>query len=217
MQDRHFLELLVVSEIHCLSHPLSGYTNATAEKIHRHATRVRRVACERIGSERLHAYCDRVKEAFEAYMHGGWGQTSSQASQADLNPDLECEIEVEEEEGANEKCTIEQERGRPLDRDGSSAIRRDGSPSPPKGSSITILKREDERDVSMVIDVSPLNSPIDGESDFDSGEESDSDTSLKTASTGVGYGFLDEERETIKIDLEGVVEMEEDEGDSETR
>ena len=65
----------MISEIHCLSHPLHGLqsTPGEAERIHRHASRVRRVASERIGVERLHAYCERVGEAFEAYMHGGWG------------------------------------------------------------------------------------------------------------------------------------------------
>ncbi|WVR07493.1 hypothetical protein IAU60_004535 [Kwoniella sp. DSM 27419] len=74
--DRHFLELLVISEINALSKPLSAPQAGTnqSDKIHRHASRVRRVACERIGAERLNAYCDRVKEAFEAYMMGGWAQ-----------------------------------------------------------------------------------------------------------------------------------------------
>ena len=64
-----------MSEIHCLSHPLHSIHAAAgqAERIHRHACRVRRVACERIGAERLHAYCERVKEAFEAYVQCGWG------------------------------------------------------------------------------------------------------------------------------------------------
>ncbi|WVQ99995.1 hypothetical protein IAU59_007138 [Kwoniella sp. CBS 9459] len=77
--DRHFLELLVTSEIHALSHPLQSTQAGTADRIHRHATRVRRVACERIGAERLNAYCERVKEAFEAYMMGGWAQTQAVA------------------------------------------------------------------------------------------------------------------------------------------
>mgnify|MGYP006876486512 CR=1 FL=1 len=70
MKDRHFLELLVMSEINCLAHPLHDMTGqpGQAERVHRHANRVRRVACERIGAERLHAYCERVKEAFDAYM-----------------------------------------------------------------------------------------------------------------------------------------------------
>ena len=72
-KDRHFLELLVVSEIHGLSHPLSLAPSPQTERIQRHAARVRRVACERIGPERLHAYCERVKEAFEAYVAGSWG------------------------------------------------------------------------------------------------------------------------------------------------
>lgn len=91
--DRHFLELLVISEIHCLAHPLNGFGGAVgstgqAERIHRHASRVRRVACERIGAERLHAYCERVKEAFDAYMQGGWGRVSmpSISSSASSSP-----------------------------------------------------------------------------------------------------------------------------------
>ena len=91
--DRHFLELLVISEIHCLAHPLHGFGGTVgnagqAERIHRHASRVRRVACERIGAERLHAYCERVKEAFDAYMQGGWGRVSmpSVASSSSSSP-----------------------------------------------------------------------------------------------------------------------------------
>lgn len=82
-QDRHFLELLVISEISCLSHPLHlPSANNQAERIHRHASRVRRVACERIGAERLGAYCERVKEAFEAYMQGGWRGVDDEATEA---------------------------------------------------------------------------------------------------------------------------------------
>nr|XP_031859969.1 uncharacterized protein CI109_004576 [Kwoniella shandongensis]KAA5527041.1 hypothetical protein CI109_004576 [Kwoniella shandongensis] len=98
--DRHFLELLVISEIHCLSHPLSTSANPTqADRIHRHASRVRRVACERIGTERLHAYCERVKEAFEAYMMGGWQHHLVQRQHDDQEQD-HCGGEGEgEEEG----------------------------------------------------------------------------------------------------------------------
>jgi hypothetical protein len=207
-QDRHFLELLVVSEIHCLSHPLSVYSNPTAEKVHRHASRVRRVACERIGTERLHAYCDRVKEAFEAYMQGGWGRgyvkTETEASEEDLEGENEGEADGDDlEEG---------ERGRGMDREGNQ-LRRDGPPSPPKikVDGIQIHEDGDESDVKMVVDLSPLESPSPSLSSTDSDSEAESDTSLETASTSTGFGFMDDgERELVKNDLEGVIEVEEE-------
>ena len=190
-KDRHFLELLVVSEIHCLSHPLSVYSNPTAEKVHRHGSRVRRVACERIGAERLHAYCDRVKEAFEAYMQGGWGRGYVRTDPSDGDGELEDE-------------EIDDERGRSIERDGSAEIRA-GPPSPPKD-------KEDHGDeeVKMVVDLSPV-SPSPSLSSTDSGDESD--TSLETASSG--FGFMDEGEALMKIDLEGVVE--EDEGEMDVK
>ena len=89
----------MISEIHCLSHPLHGIGSAPgqAERIHRHASRVRRVACDRIGAERLNAYCERVKEAFEAYMHGGWAHPIPRtASSIDEGPETELDSEGED-------------------------------------------------------------------------------------------------------------------------
>lgn len=206
-QDRHFLELLVVSEIHCLSHPLSVYSNPTAEKVHRHASRVRRVACERIGTERLHAYCDRVKEAFEAYMQGAWGRgyvrTETEASEEDLEGEPENEGEDEGD--------LEEERGRGMDREGNQ-LRSDGPPSPPKVKADGIqVHEEGETDVKMVVDLSPLGSPSPSLSSTDSDSEAESNTSLETASTTAGFGFMDDgERELVKNDLEGVIEVEEE-------
>ncbi|ORX38515.1 hypothetical protein BD324DRAFT_607967 [Kockovaella imperatae] len=93
--DRHFLELLVMSEIHCLSHPLHPIQQGAGqvERIHRHACRVRRVACERIGAERLNAYCERVKEAFEAYVHCGWGQRQMGDAGGIVTTDDEAELQ----------------------------------------------------------------------------------------------------------------------------
>lgn len=63
-----------------------GAQAGQSERIHRHASRVRRVACERIGAERLHAYCDRVKEAFEAYVHGAWASNVINADSGESSP-----------------------------------------------------------------------------------------------------------------------------------
>jgi hypothetical protein len=191
-KDRHFLELLVVSEIHCLSHPLSVYSNPTAEKVHRHGSRVRRVACERIGAERLHAYCDRVKEAFEAYMQGGWGRGYVRTDPSDGDRELEDE-------------EVDDERGRGIERDGSAKIRNDGPPSPPKDKD-----GDGDEEVKMVVDLSPV-SPSPSLSSTDSGDESD--TSLETASSG--FGFMEEGEGLMKIDLEGVAE--EDEGEMDVK
>ena len=76
-------------------------TAGQAERIHRHASRVRRVACERIGAERLHAYCERVKEAFEAYIHGGWGgamRQSYDSGEMDAEGDDDMESKALEDE-----------------------------------------------------------------------------------------------------------------------
>ena len=142
-QDRHFLELLVISEIHCLSHPIHALApnNPTAERIHRHASRVRRVACERIGAERLHAYCERVKEAFDAYMHGGWGRYPPQSSIV-TSEDGEIEegdegVDVEEDDGGSdsesdgsesggEGSADSEERGRSKERGQGSVVRDEG-------------------------------------------------------------------------------------------
>ncbi|KAK4688994.1 hypothetical protein P7C73_g1112, partial [Tremellales sp. Uapishka_1] len=104
--DRHFLELLVISEIHCLSHPLHGLNSqpGQAERVHRHASRVRRVACDRIGAERLHAYRDRVTEAFQAYVHGGQGDWIGAA------PRTPGEDEVQEDEDEEERGRVAERR-----------------------------------------------------------------------------------------------------------
>lgn len=228
-QDRHFLELLVISEIHCLSHPLQGYNNPSpspnAERIHRHASRVRRVACDRIGSERLHAYCDRVKEAFEAYVQGGWGNGVSEYmgksemsddNNTELDVDVDLDLDVDDKPGMEKETSVvlvgDEERGRGLEREGSSLKRRDSGPSPPKNSEHEETPNvhqggegeaegEGEMDVSMVVDVSPLSSPIPSLSHTDSDGE-DGETTWDEA-----------EREMHKIDLEGVVEVPEDEAD----
>lgn len=251
MKDRHFLELLVISEIHCLSHPLQSYNNPTpsanAERIHRHASRVRRVACDRIGSERLHAYCDRVKEAFEAYVQGGWGQGASEyISKSEISDDADVDVDSESEseigiggldvnvdvggEGDGKGGLVvsdgdEEERGRGLERQGSALKRRDLGPSPPASkagnetdpntgndnhSDIDVNERVDsgeeedgDMDVSMVVDVSPLASPIPS---LSLSATSTSDDETEQA--------WDEERDILhKVDLEGVVEVPENEAD----
>ncbi len=107
-QDRHFLELLVISEIHCLSYPLNGMSNPPghAERIHRHASRVRRVACDRIGAERLHAYCERVKEAFDAYVNGGWGAHHNPRSGGGESSDEDSEIGTDAGDAGLDKDVI---------------------------------------------------------------------------------------------------------------
>lgn len=167
----------MISEIHCMSHPLQAYPSPTAnaERIHRHASRVRRVACERIGAERLHAYCDRVKEAFEAYMQGGWGGAASGYAKSDVS-DVDDGEEEEEEEG--------DDRGRGMEREGSRK-RQDGPPSPPKE-----------------MEVDPSAPPVSPVPSLSSGSESGEDTD---------GSFEDERDSLLKIDLEGVVEVEEEE------
>ncbi|WWC71567.1 uncharacterized protein I206_105525 [Kwoniella pini CBS 10737] len=123
--DRHFLELLVISEIHALSHPTtSNSIPGQSDRIQRHASRVRRVACERIGSERLNAYCERVKEAFEAYMLGGWSNQQHQQQQqpqqqqlcqSELTNENEIENANDEEEGVERKISQEFEANHNFD------------------------------------------------------------------------------------------------------
>lgn len=70
---------------------------------------MRRVACERIGQERLGAYCDRVREAFEAYVSsGGWWVE-----------DEEEEVEEGEESpvSASDTLTEGEEKGKNLKQD----------------------------------------------------------------------------------------------------
>lgn len=138
--DRHFLELLVISEIHCLANPLSGISTipGQTERIHRHATRVRRVACERIGAERLHAYCDRVKEAFEAYMHGAWG--ASVQEYADHQAISEEEDDTDEHAPAAQDAEEEDQRGRPRNK-GEGSVRREEGKKGLEENSVASLKR----------------------------------------------------------------------------
>ena len=143
VQDRHFLDLLVMSEIHCLSHPLQSMQSppGQAERIHRHASRVRRVACERIGAERLHAYCERVKEAFEAYVQCGWGargtydtpdvmEEDESSTDDEMSGVGEADESVESETSAEdgvEGTEEDEERGRSVAR-GDGSVERDISP-----------------------------------------------------------------------------------------
>jgi hypothetical protein len=73
--DKRFLELLVETEIDLHSLSLaSSHGNPpviSVDRFERNREKVRRVAQSRIGQERLEAYCDRVKEAFDAYVRGG--------------------------------------------------------------------------------------------------------------------------------------------------
>ncbi|KAJ9099138.1 hypothetical protein QFC21_004017 [Naganishia friedmannii] len=68
--DRRFLEFLVACEIDLLSIQHNLTLEQPADRVHRNTDKVRRVASQRIGNERLEAYCARVKEAFEAYFRG---------------------------------------------------------------------------------------------------------------------------------------------------
>ncbi|OXB36778.1 hypothetical protein J007_03466 [Cryptococcus neoformans] len=156
--DRHFLELLVISEIHCLSYPLdkNNAPSGHAERVHRHANRVRRVACERIGAERLHAYCERVKEAFEAYMMDGWARIQAHA-QAQMRGQIRGQIEVNHFEDAEDE-EIDENRGRKLERGNGSMIR-EVSPvqnsSTENSSALTdpFSDYEDEEDLSHLLEV----------------------------------------------------------------
>ncbi|WVQ68068.1 uncharacterized protein L199_006274 [Kwoniella botswanensis] len=173
--DRHFLELLVISEIHALSHPLSG-TNTPpgqADRIHRHASRVRRVACERIGSERLNAYCERVREAFEAYMMGGWstgGIHTTAAQQQHAQSRAQGE-EEEDEEGKETKVNDKDDddflgdsiRGRQLKKGKSSVFNRNKSGN------------DDGEEKIPKINIIPSQ-----ETDHEGGEEGDDDESMKS-------------------------------------
>ncbi len=76
------------------------------DRFERNREKVRRVAQSRIGQERLDAYCDRVKEAFDAYIRGGlWNlwdedggdvdEDATSASGALMAHDAEAEFEGE--------------------------------------------------------------------------------------------------------------------------
>ncbi|KIY33155.1 hypothetical protein I305_04484 [Cryptococcus gattii E566] len=178
--DRHFLELLVISEIHCLSYPLDrnngplGY----AERVHRHAIRVRRVACERIGAERLHAYCERVKEAFEAYMMGGWATV-----QVHAEAQMRSQMEMNHFEDAEDQ-KIDESRGRKLERGNGSMIREVISvqkPSPENPSAFTDPSAgyEGEEDQSHLLEIDMKVVQLDGLSEEVSEEDLDHSASIK--------------------------------------
>ncbi|WVQ81850.1 hypothetical protein IAT38_003977 [Cryptococcus sp. DSM 104549] len=195
--DRHFLELLVISEIHCLSHPLHSSPPGTAERIHRHASRVRRVACERIGSERLHAYCERVKEAFEAYMMGGWSQRGVEVEHDEglLDEELEREErELEEEE--------ERERGRQLER-GDGSVKRESAPiaqPDPAASTLHPNTTENpfsdaEEDQSHLLEIDLKDVQLDEVREVDS-ETDDSGDDASSARATVGSRGMDVDQTT---------------------
>ncbi|ORY35563.1 hypothetical protein BCR39DRAFT_20738 [Naematelia encephala] len=147
--DRYFLQLLVESEILCLANPLNAPNPSgppgQADRIHRHASRVRRVACDRIGIERLQAYCDRVREAFEAYMMTGWrgfihdqnGKETGSDSDEEDNQDGRDEQVRDESEGEkkliheqedDEDEDEDEERGRSIERGKGSVVRDNKEP-----------------------------------------------------------------------------------------
>lgn len=75
-----------------------------ADRIHRNMDKVRRVASQRIGNERLEAYRARVKEAFEAYFRGSVWPTWDEAVSVNSL-----------EEGAYEDKVDQEERGRGME------------------------------------------------------------------------------------------------------
>ncbi|KAJ9095567.1 hypothetical protein QFC20_006614 [Naganishia adeliensis] len=78
--DRRFLEFLVSCEIDLLSVEHNLALEQPAERIHKSMDKVRRVASQRIGNERLEAYRARVREAFEAYFRGSvWATWEDEA------------------------------------------------------------------------------------------------------------------------------------------
>jgi len=180
----------VISEIHCLAHPLHGLqaSPGEADRIHRHASRVRRVACERIGAERLHAYCERVKEAYEAYVHGVWGRPQHTISSAEDGPETD---EGDDVEGEGDEVEVdlsgEGERGRSKER-GDGSVAREVKPE--KASFLTQRLRE-EHDPFADTDAVMTD---DGEGEED-GDEDD-------------LGFVGE-AESLRIDLDDVQEGDE--------
>ncbi|OCF57268.1 hypothetical protein L486_04724 [Kwoniella mangroviensis CBS 10435] len=179
--DRHFLELLVISEIHALSHPLSG-TNTPpgqADRIQRHASRVRRVACERIGSERLNAYCERVREAFEAYMMGGWSTAGVHTTAAQQqHPHSQSQVEEEEddeEEGKETKVNDEDDDDDVDDFLGDS--KRGRQKKKGKGSVFDRNKSGNDDDKGKIPKINIIPSQ---ETDQEGEEEGDDDESMKS-------------------------------------
>lgn len=140
---------------------------------------MRRVACERIGAERLHAYCERAKEALEAYMMGGWATV-----QAHAEAQMRSQIEMNHFEDAEDQ-EIDESRGRKLGRGklgrgNRSMIREVTSvqkPSPENPSAFTdpFASYKDEEDQSHLLEIGMKEVQLDGlskevpEEDFDDG------------------------------------------------
>lgn len=133
---------------------------------------MRRVACERIGAERLHAYCERVKEAFEAYMMGGWATV-----QAHAEAQMRSQMEMNHFEDAEDQ-EIDGIRGRKLERGNGSMIREVTpvqKPSPENPSAFTdpFAGYEDEENQSHLLEIDMKEVQLGGlpeevfEEDFD--------------------------------------------------
>ena len=157
-----------------------------AERVHRHATRVRRVACERIGAERLHAYCERVKEAFEAYMHGSWHHPMPKPTT--LSDDVLLADDGEEVENA--------ERGRRKEKGDGSVLREE---KPETNKLVATLVKEE----------------VDDGLDADTVMEDDDRMGLGLG-LGLGSGLgldmdlrLGDEGDMLRIDLDDVQETDE--------
>ncbi|WVW85624.1 hypothetical protein I302_107662 [Kwoniella bestiolae CBS 10118] len=176
--DRHFLELLVISEIHALSRPLTNSPSppGQADRIHRHASRVRRVACERIGAERLNAYCERVKEAFEAYMMGGWSGAGAHALAQAHQGQVQDEDQMNEENGENEEAEI----GGEVEEDQDEERRR--SMTKGKGSSFGRNEREEMEVKVPRINVIP-SQETDSSEEADGEEERGEDENVRSEDT----------------------------------
>ncbi|KAL7422768.1 hypothetical protein Q5752_002062 [Cryptotrichosporon argae] len=200
--DRHFLELLVVSEIQTLAHPLQAPAPppgpsvglgiaAQAERIHRHAGRVRRVASERIGAERLHAYCERVREAYDAYAAVGWRGIAMPEHDDDETDAAEGESEGEgEEDEVRGRSEIRRADGA-LARSDRALSPRHGTGSPAAASPSAALDAEAqhmgdaglaalELDGGMCVDLCDLGNVDERE------EDSDGDGDVAMSSTASG-------------------------------
>ena len=102
------------------------------------------MACDRIGAERLNAYCERVKEAFEAYMHGGWAHPIPRtASSIDEGPETELDSEGEDGSVAVMGLGLG-ERGRSKERGDGSVVRNERPEKYETGA--TMLMREEGGD-----------------------------------------------------------------------
>lgn len=139
---------------------------------------MRRVACERIGAERLHAYCERVKEAFEAYMMGGWAKV-----QAHAEAQMRSQMEMDHFEDAEDQ-EIDEIRGRKMERGNGSMIRevttvQKPSPENPSASTNPFAGYEDEEDLSHLLEIDMKEVQLDGLSEEVSEEDSDYSASIK--------------------------------------